>query len=192
VKDGAPLTAAQRDALRELANVGAGHAATALGRLLAGERLSFAPPEVWTQTAVPWGERLHGYAPWVAAVVPLAGDMRGALWFLFGQKDAETFAGRLQASPAGRPSVETALLLLAHRAGDAARVAMGRLTGLAFDGLEAVVQKSRVPDAHQPSAPPEAPGPVVGVRLQGRGFAAQFLLVPGAACLDALLHSLRV
>jgi chemotaxis protein CheC len=114
----AELTEVQRDALRELANVGAGHAATALSHLLSGDRIAFQPPEVWAETPLHLAERLGGAAPWLAGVCRVQGDVRGALWLVFGRTDAETLLARLSPGPLpATPEVEEALVRAAREAG---------------------------------------------------------------------------
>jgi chemotaxis protein CheC len=186
------LTEPQRDALRELANVGAGHAATALSRLLAGERLAFLPPEAWTGAAGQVSERLReASAPWVAAVQAVRGDCVGALWLAFGQPDAQAFAARLLGE--ARPDalrVEAAVAQAAREAGASALSAMGHLTGLAFEAGEPVLRRG--PAAALESASGDSTVLVLEVRLRAEGFTAEFLFVPEATSLGALLRSLRV
>jgi chemotaxis protein CheC len=187
-----PLTERQRDALRELTNVGAGHAATSLSQLLSGARLSFQAPEVWGWTEEAFQARLLQEAPWVAGVLDVQGGVRGALWLLFGQKDGQAFAAQLfSAAPATEAVVESAVVRATQAMGASALSAMGRLTGLTLTSGAPVLRRS---GSAGPSdgAGTEAPLLVLEVRLRAPAFAAQFLFVPGGASLGALLRSLRV
>jgi chemotaxis protein CheC len=187
-----PLTELQCDALRELANVGAGHAATSLSQLLSGERLAFQAPEAWGWTTEGWAARLAQEVPWVAGVLDVQGDVRGVLWLLFSQTDSETFAAQLRsAAPSQEASVDTLVRRAAQAMGASALLAMGRLTGLAFAPTEPVLRRSgpKVPAGGEAA---EAPHLVLEVRLRAPAFAAQFLFLPEGASLGALLRSLRV
>jgi chemotaxis protein CheC len=186
------LTEVQRDALRELANVGAGHAATALSHLLSGDRIAFRPPEVWAETPLQLAERLGGAAPWLAGVCRVQGDVRGALWLVFGRTDAETFLARLSPRPLpAPPAVEEALVRAAREAGDLALAGMRQLTGLVLESPGPVLQRD-VPAALGEAAASGAEVLVLGVRLQARGFSAQFLFLPSPASVATLLRSLHV
>lgn len=184
------LTELQRDALRELANVGAGHAATALSAMLLEERLAFLPPEAWTGAADTLWERLgRDGLPSVAAVLDVQGDVKGALWLAWTQPDAERLAARLAGTPEpDQPAVEEAVKALARQAGADALFAMGRLTGLVLRGGEPGLRRG--PEAATAGGGP----PVLGleVRLRAQTFTAVFLFVPEASSLDTLLRSLRV
>jgi chemotaxis protein CheC len=183
------LTELQRDALRELANVGAGHAATALSVLLSGQRLSFQAPEAWGWTAEAWSARLEPEVPWVAGVLDVEGDVHGALWLLFSKPGSEALAAQLFSDlPVDAPGVDRAVKRAAQAMGASALSAMGKLTGLAFASGQVVLRQS----AH--AAPPgnEAPRLVLDVHLRAPSFAVQFLLLPEAASVGALLRSLRV
>jgi chemotaxis protein CheC len=189
VRAGTGLTEVECDALRELANVGAGHAATSLSGLLSGERLAFQPPEVWTETALQLAERL-GKAPWVAAVLGVHGDIRGALWLVFGRAEAESLAARLSAG-AVTSGVEQALTRLAGEAGLSALSGMRRLTGLVLEAREPALLHS-VAEALAESPATDEEVLVLGVRLHGQGFSVAFLFLPARAALGTLLRSLRV
>jgi chemotaxis protein CheC len=185
------LTEVQRDALRELANVGAGHAATALSHLLSGDRLAFQPPEVWTETPLQLAARLGSSVPWLAGVGCVQGDVRGGLWLVFGHPDAENFLARL--SPGALPdtrALEEALVRAAREACVSALAGMRQLTGLALEARGPVVQRD-VPAALGEAAS-DAEVLVLGVRLQAQGFSAQFLFLPCRASVGTLLRSLHV
>lgn len=187
------LTELQRDALRELANVGAGHAATALSGILSGERLAFLPPEAWTGATDALLERVgRDGLPWVAAVLDLQGDVQGALWLAWTEADALRLAARLTRTPEpDRAAVEEAVRAVARQAGADALFAMGRLTGLVMRGGEPVLRRG--PGAATAGGPSLGPS-VFGleVRLRAQTLTAVLLFLPEASSLGALLHSLRV
>jgi chemotaxis protein CheC len=192
VRTEAPLTEGQRDALRELANVGAGHAATALSIFLSGDRLAFRPPEVWTETPLQLAERLGSPAPWLALISRVQGDVRGTLWLVFGRPDAENFLVQLSAGPAPNPWVlEEALVRAAREAGLSAVDGIGQLTGLVLETQGPVLHRD-VPSALGEAASSETELVVLGVRLQARGFSAQFLFLPCRDSVSTLLRSLHV
>ncbi len=187
------LTEVQRDALRELANIGAGHAATALSRLLKGVRLDFQPPEAWTATAREFTHLLAGDAsPWRGTVQEVRGAVAGELWLIFGRRDAQALAGRLlgEASP-DVAAVDGALAKMAEAVGAAALAAMGTLTGLAFETAAPVLRRS-AEGALATGLSEKDTVLVLDVLLRAKDFAAQFLFLPRPESLGALLHSLRV
>jgi chemotaxis protein CheC len=188
-----PLTEAQRDALCELANVGAGHAATSLSHLLSGQRVAFQAPEVWGFTLQGWQARLEKEAPWLAAVHEVHGAAGGTLWLLFAQTDSQALATQMASAvvPPAEASVDAAVHRAAQTMGVSALSAMGRLTGLTLSSGEPVLRRSAL-SAPLPFEADRAPGLVLEVRLRAPSLAAQFLLLPATASVGPLLHSLRV
>jgi len=189
----APLNEAQRDALRELTNVAAGHAATALSQRLSGERLAFQPPEVRCVSEDEFTTWLGGPgAARVAAGVQVRGQVPGTLVLVLGLADADVLAVRLlaEAQPA-EPAVDEALGALAHEAGTAALAAVARLTGLKLQGAPAPVRRSSAAMLARRFVR-DSDGLVLQARLQARAFAADFLLLPEAGALPTLLQALRV
>jgi chemotaxis protein CheC len=187
------LTEPQWDALRELANVGAGHAASALSRLLAGERLGFQPPEAWRASAREFTQLLGGdSSPWLATVLEVSGDVSGTLWLVFGRKDAHWLATRIlvEANP-DELAVNGVLTKVAQEVGAAALSAMGKLTGLSFKGATPVLLRSAA-GVLATGASENARVLALDALLRAKGFAAQLLFLPDAESLDALLKSLRV
>jgi chemotaxis protein CheC len=187
------LTDVQRDALRELANIGAGHAATALSKLLEGERLDFQPPEAWTATAREFTQLLGGDAsPWRAAVQQVEGDVEGELWLIFGRRDAKTLAARLLGNAYPEPeAVDEALTRIGTAVGNSALSAICTLTGLSLEASAPVLRRSA--DGVLATGASEYDSVLVlDVLLRAKGFAAQFLFLPHLESLGALLRSLRV
>jgi chemotaxis protein CheY-P-specific phosphatase CheC len=189
----APLNEAQRDALRELTNVAAGHAASTLSRRLSGERLAFQPPEARTVSEAELAGWLGGPgSPRVTAGLSVRGQVAGALLFVLGLADADTLAGRLLGQgPAAEPALDAALAQVAQEAGAAALAAVARLTGLALQATTAPVRRcSAAMLARSLCREPRVL--VLQARLQARAFAADFLLLPEALTLPVLLQALRV
>ncbi len=188
-----PLNEEQRDALRELTNVAAGHAASALSRRLAGERLVFQPPEARSVREAELAGWLGGAgAARVAAGVQVRGQVAGALVFVLGLADADWLAGRLLGqTPALEPAMDAALADVAHQAGAAALDAVARLTGLGLEAAAAPLRRcSAAMLARSLRREPE--GLVLQARLQAPAFATDFLLLPEAESLPLLLKALRV
>jgi chemotaxis protein CheC len=180
------LTEPQRDALRELANVGAGHAATSLSQLLSGQRVAFQAPEAWGLTGEGWRARLE--APWVAGVLDVQGPVEGSLWLLFSKADSEALAAQL--SPP-EPPVDTAVERAAHAMGASALSAMARLTGLALVSGTPALRRSDEGAALLGEAALQ-PLLVLSVHLRAPSLAAWFFLLPASASIGPLLRSLRV
>lgn len=187
------LTEPQWDALRELANVGAGHAASVLSRLLSGERLGFQPPEAWRASAREFTQLLGGdSSPWLAAVLEVSGDVEGTLWLVFGRKDAQWLASRVLALPSpDELAVNGALTQVAQEVGTAALAAMGKLTGLSLKGGTPVLHRSAT-GVLATGASENAKVLALDALLRAKGFAAQLLFLPDPESLGALLKSLRV
>ena len=88
---GAPrLTELQLDALRELANIASGHAATALAQML-GTEVDLSVPDA---LALPRAEAIAAYGsadgPVAGVVTPVEGDIEGVVLLLIPSGDAET------------------------------------------------------------------------------------------------------
>jgi len=89
------LTDIQLDALKEVSNIGMGHAATALSQMI-GQRVSLRVPRVSVTeiSAVP--ERLGGAETLMVGVtVQILGDARGSIMLLFPQESAHRLLGCL-------------------------------------------------------------------------------------------------
>jgi len=189
----APLNEAQRDALRELANVAAGHAAAALSRQLSGERLVFQPPQARGVSEAELAGWLGGpSAARVAAGGEVRGDVPFALWFVLTLPDAAWLASRLLGElPPGEAEVDAALGPAAQAAAAAALSAVANLTGLGFQ--PSATQVRRCSAASLAKSLCRAPAVLVlEAHLEAPSFAAEFLLLPGAEALPALLQALRL
>ena len=100
------LTALQADVLREVTNVGAGHAATALAQL-AGVRISIDVPRIWI---APLSEIVARTAPANLRVVVVSmrvlGDLAGQILFIMPEDRASALLDILLHRPAGAVSVD--------------------------------------------------------------------------------------
>jgi len=188
-----PLTDAELDGLRELANVGAGHGATALSRMLHGERVGFEPPGAGELSA-PELARLLGEegSPRVAAGVEARGEARCALWLVLAPADAEALARALTRKQVpGRDEVDAALTEAARTVVSAALGAMARLTGLQLEGVG-----SRLRSSSAGALALELCGPgrtlVLDVQLRLAGVTVALLLLPEGSTLGPLLRALRL
>jgi chemotaxis protein CheC len=184
----AGLTDSQRDALCELTNIGAGHGAAALSRLLAGDRIGFPPPEAREATTAELADLLGGAgAPRLAATVEVHGDAAGALWLVLAPEAADLLLARL-ASP---EAPELALRRAVERVADSALAAMGRFTGLVLEPGAPLLRRAGA-DALAASRCRGGPVRVLAAHLHAPGFTAQFLFLPDAASVPLLLRALRV
>ena len=155
--------------------------------------MAFQAPEVWGFTTEGWQARLEKEAPWLAAVHEVQGPGAGTLWLLFAQVDSQALAAQMaSAAPPAEASVDTAVHRAAQAMGVSALSAMGRLTGLTLSSGEPVLRRSALGASSPPAEEGRTPGLVLEVRLRAPSLAAQFLLVPAAASVGPLLHSLRV
>ncbi len=87
-------TPLQLDALREVANVGCGHAASALSRLVGGSRVSIGVPHVSLATLAELPRLLGGpKLPVVAATLEIVGQLGGHLLVVLPEGDARALTG---------------------------------------------------------------------------------------------------
>lgn len=133
--DPAHLTDIQLDALREVANIGCGAAATALSQLLGGRRVEI---EVTRSTVLPSEElvgHLNGIGQRVAGVkVLLRGGAEGAMLLVYSADHAQTLARILTGeAPEGDrlgPMGASSLMEVGNIVASAYLTAVGRVTGL--------------------------------------------------------------
>jgi chemotaxis protein CheC len=97
----ASTTALEQDALREVANIGAGHAASMLARLVGGVGVMLDVPRVLPGGAVSMTTLLGGEGTHVVAVkLSIQGGLRGQMWWVLPREDAARLGGRLLRRPA--------------------------------------------------------------------------------------------
>ncbi|MFE8602775.1 chemotaxis protein CheC [Archangium violaceum] len=121
----------QLDALREVANIGCGHAVNALARLVGGRTVNLSVPRAVLASAAEVAELLGGAeAPVVAAKLGMEGQLRGVLLLVLPREDSsalEALLLRRQDAPAEER--ESALSEAANIVASACLSAIGTLTG---------------------------------------------------------------
>lgn len=188
---------AQLDALREVANIGCGHGANALARLVGG-RVDLSLPEV-RLTSVAEGPALLGEdSPAVAVRLGMTGELRGALVLVLSPRDGEALESVLvRGQPASPEERESALAEAANIIASACLSAIGRLTGWRL--LPTVPQLERGPVrpvlAGVLGDVQASPGPVVVLAARftatsAPSVAGQMLLVLERGSTQALLARL--
>jgi chemotaxis protein CheC len=108
VRQTAP-TELELDALREVANIGCGHAATALSRLVGGRTVRIDVPRVVVTGPHDTREVAEDDGlPAVCVFLGLEGDIRGRMVLLWSEHDAQALVGLLlrQAAPPGGSLLE--------------------------------------------------------------------------------------
>lgn len=119
----------QLDALREVTNIGCGHAANALARLLGNRKVDLSLPRVLVANAPEAAETLGGSALVVAAKLGLQGQLRGRMLFMLPREDGSALEWLLlrgQGTPVER---ESAMSEAANVVASACLSALGKLLG---------------------------------------------------------------
>lgn len=122
----------QFDALREVANVGCGHAASALAKLMGRKRVDLSVPRALVLAPAEVPALLGGaHRPVVAAQLGLAGALKGLMLMVLPEADGYALTDLLLGGPGG-PQVarDSALAEVANILGSACMSAIGTLTGL--------------------------------------------------------------
>lgn len=124
------LSDVQLDALREVANIGCGHAANALARLVGNRKVDLSLPRVVESTAGEAGELLGGSGAVVAAKLGMTGELRGRMLFMLSPQDGSALEWLLLRGRAGDTvERESALSEAANIVASACLSAVGKLTG---------------------------------------------------------------
>jgi len=128
-------TPLQLDALREVANIGCGQAASALSRLMGGRRVDMGVAKATVSTGDDLLEMLGGDVPIVAVSFGMEGDLRGRLLMVLPDEDAHRLVGLLLNVPIPEESrlkedERSALSETANILASACLSAIGRLVGL--------------------------------------------------------------
>ncbi len=190
-------TASQQDALAEVANIGSGHAASMLARLISGIGVMLDVPRVSLVNSLQLVSLLGGAGTQVvAAEFSIDGGLPGRLFWVLPRDDARRLAGRLLRRPTAvgtLTSDETAALteaanivasacltvvggLLRMRLlpspPDLAEGEVGRLLGSGTSSFDAVVLEARFASTDSPS------------------FVGQLMLVLGAEGMQTMLTRL--
>ncbi|MBF5041756.1 fibril biogenesis regulator DifG [Aggregicoccus sp. 17bor-14] len=132
---GAELLEPQRDALREVANIGCGHAANALARLMGGRPVQLSVPRVesidFSAGAADLTRMLGGAGVSVlGAQLGVEGELNGSLLMLLPTRDGEALGQLLMGgTPASAEDTRSALSETANILASACLSAIGTLTG---------------------------------------------------------------
>lgn len=187
----------QLDALREVANVGAGHAARALSELTGGRRMSMDIPRSMKVDATGLADLLGGdKAPVVAASFQMSGAMSGRMLVVWSEADAVRLKSFLNhGEPEGKIAT-SALSEAANIVASACLNAVGKLAGLRLlpstptlhSGTAGEVARDAITEAYAP----EGKGWVLAVRLFSEDMSNELLLVPDSAGMSSLLKHLGV
>jgi chemotaxis protein CheC len=188
------LTEDQADALRELTNVAAGHAARALSQLVGGEKFGLWPPLARRLEATQLTSLLGGEgAPLTSLSADLRGHFGGGLALVFSEPHIKTLTSRLLGAVEGGKlqTPEVALRDAANLVFGAALDALGQLTGLRVlpsvplvgDGPAEMIARMCIPgDAAW----------VLEAELYASPLSGRFLLLPDESGLQRLLVGLRL
>lgn len=196
-------TELQLDALREVANVGCGHAATALSRLVGGRQVRIDVPRALVADPADLPALLGGEEQRVvAASLGMQGGLSGSLLLVLPEEDARRLCSLLLNAPgegALREDERSAFSETANIVASACLTAISHLTGLRLlPTVPTVAQTLAGVVVDDVLAQVEAEAGVVVV-LEARFLAVaappiegQILMVPDRASLKRLLETLGV
>ncbi|AGC48573.1 fibril biogenesis regulator DifG [Myxococcus stipitatus DSM 14675] len=120
---------AQLDALREVANIGCGHAANALSRLMGGRQVDLSVPRVLLAGPEDAAGMLGGDAPAVAAWLSITGALRGVMMLGLSQADGQSLETLLLGGEtSGQEERDSAVSEAANIVASACLSAIGKLT----------------------------------------------------------------
>ncbi len=197
------LKALQLDALREVANIGAGHAATALSQMT-GHRIMISVPQVQISRLenVP-NQIAEAEEPVAAVLMKMLGDLTGLTLLVFPQRTALKVASLMMKRPVGeelgmleRSAIKEAGNILSAAYLNALSEFMGMILlpsppSMAIDMSDAVLSSTYLEIASGSDyvfcVESEFNFTDLGERL--RGF---FLLMPDVGSLNAILRAIRV
>jgi len=189
----AELTEAQADALRELTNVAAGHAARALSTLLGGEKFGLWPPLVRHLDRPQLTALLGGKgAPLTAVSAELRGGVGGAMALVFTEPHVQTLTSRLLGAAGQRfQTPEVALRDAANLVYAAALDATARLSGVRALHSVPVVGEGPAEMIARMCIPAER-GWVLEAELYASPLSGRFLLLPDEPGLTTFLRGLKM
>jgi chemotaxis protein CheC len=189
----AALTEAQADALRELTNVAAGHAARALSVLLGGEKFGLWPPLVRSLDRAQLTALLGGTgAPLTSVSAQLRGDPGGGMGLVFTEPHVQTLTSRLLGAAGQRfQTPEVALRDAANLVFAAALDAVARLSNVRALHSVPLVGEGPAEMIARMCVPAE-PGWVLEAELYASPLSGRFLLLPDAAGLMTFLRGLKM
>ncbi len=119
----------QMDALREVANIGCGHAANALARLLGNRKVDLSLPRVLVVTAAEAAEAFGDSGLVVAAKLGLAGELRGRMLFMMPRQEGSALEWLLLRGQGSAVERESAVSEAANIVASACLSALGKMTG---------------------------------------------------------------
>ena len=185
----------QLDALRELANIGAGNASTALSGML-GRSVDIDVPNA---LVLPMGEAVESVGnpeeDATGVVLGVIGDFEASVLLLFSPSDAELMCGLLGVE-AGTEIGESALMEIGNIVGSSYVNALAGMTGMeveptppaaATDMLAAIVESVLAPRAAVSDLALLLDSNLV---VEGEGCSISFLLVPDHGGVELLLSRL--
>jgi chemotaxis protein CheC len=196
-------TELQLDALREVANVGCGHAASALSQLVGGRKVQIDVPRVMVTEVDQMSALVGGQdARVVAAVLGMEGELQGQLLLILPENDAHLLASLLlnQPSRGALTDVErSAIGEAANIVASACLNAMSALTGLRLLPSTPTLSQESASEVMDEAMEHTATQAGLLVVLEARFFTAsnpliggQLLVLPERASLKKLLERLGV
>lgn len=199
----APPSELQLDALRELANVGCGSAATALSRLVGGLRVNIDVPRALVVDVDDLSELAGGHERQVvAATLEIHGQLAGRVMVVLERRDAHRLCELLLRAPTAdrlREAERSAFSEAANIIASACLSAIGQLTGLSLVPSVPHVEEDDAASAVAELLHRSDPDAGVAVVLETRfaatatvPFQGQLLVVPHPASLERLLERLGV
>jgi len=198
-----PPSELQLDALREVANVGCGNAASALSRLVGGRRVSIEVPRALVVDVDDLSALVGGHERQVvAATLEIHGEMAGRVMVVLESGDAHRLCELLLNAPTEHKLKEaerSAFSEAANIVASACLSAIGQLTGLALVPSVPTVDEddgaSVVEELLERSDPSVGVAVVLETRFTASAalpFEGQLLVVPHPASLRQLLSRLGV
>jgi chemotaxis protein CheC len=196
----APL---QLDALREVANIGCGNAASALSRLVGGRRVSIEVPRAHVVDVDDLSSLVGGHERQVvAATLEIYGQLAGRVMVLLESGDAHRLCELLLNAPTEsrlREAERSAFSEAANIVASACLSAIGQLTGLSLLPSVPTVDEDDAASVVEELLHRSDPSAGVAVVLETRfaataapPFEGQLLVVPHPASLKKLLERLGV
>ena len=188
------------DALREIANIGCGHAATALSRMVGRGTVRIDVPRVLAARREEILRLVGEDAPVIAAQVGIEGSLTGRMLVVWMAEEARQLAGLLlgttDAAPEEHPG-QGALAELANVLCSACLSAIGTLTGLQLlptspemiGGMGREVVSGLIPDGRDGGSAVV----MVELRLYGTGvppLSGRLMVVPDCGALPALFRAI--
>jgi len=198
-----PPSALQLDALREVANIGCGNAASALSRLVGGRRVSIEVPRAHVVDVDDLTSLVGGHERQVvAATLEIHGQLAGRVMVVLESGDAHRLCELLLNAPTEprlREAERSAFSEAANIVASACLSAIGQLTGLSLVPSVPTVDEDDAASVVEELLHRSDPGAGVAVVLETRfaataalPFEGQLLVVPHPASLKKLLERLGV